>query len=119
MSRDFLYKEQLHPLGTSLLQESYTSSLTPLAEEYGLAEKLRFKERGIWKTNFANDTNSKLSDKEAIEEAWQNITGSSNTTANVIIFLEVILKSGAYLACRQLVVISGCTSRCLAHTKAT
>ena len=54
MSRDFLYKEQLHPLGTSLLQESYTSSLTPLAEEYGLAEKLRFKERGIWKTNFAN-----------------------------------------------------------------
>ena len=112
MSRDFLYQGGLHPLGTSLFQDSY-SSLIQLAEEFGLAEKIRFKAQGIWKTNCANDTKSKLSDMDAIEEVWRS------TRDNVTTFQQVILKSCNSLACRQLIDISGCTRRCLAHTKAT
>ena len=119
MSRDFLYQGRPHPLGTSLFQESYSSSLIPLAEEYGLEEKIRFKERGIWRTNCANDTNSKLTGKEAIVAGLQQISGSPSTKANVFIFLQVSPQSGHPLVHRQLIDISGCTSRCLAQSTAT
>ena len=88
-SHDYQYQGANHPLGTSLLQETYFDTLLEVAKKYDLAEKVPFEIRGIWGTNKASIGGSRLSPKLFLGLQLSELTQSFDPEENVAAFVQV------------------------------
>ena len=88
-SHDYQFQGANHPLGTSLLQETYFDNLLEVAEKYDLAEKVPFEVRGIWNTNKASIGASRLSPDQFLGLQLFELTQSFDRDENVAAFVQV------------------------------
>eukprot|EP00092_Neocalanus_flemingeri_P103159 GFUD01131981.1.p1 GENE.GFUD01131981.1~~GFUD01131981.1.p1 ORF type:complete len:527 (-),score=102.25 GFUD01131981.1:408-1988(-) len=90
-SYDIKYRGIEHPQGTIFAEANYFDNLIPLALEYGAGDYVKIPSYNVWRTNSAQDENSKLMLSQFILGRVAPLTNSTNPKANLGFLLKTAI----------------------------